>query len=278
MRVDFPVDVLIPTCNRPAALAVTLAGLVSQTTPLFRVVVSDQSHEIPAKDSAEVIAVARTLAARDREVEIVRHLPRRGMAEQRAFLLSQSQAPYALFLDDDLLLEPDVLARMLAAIRGEGCGFVGCAPIGLSHSGDWRPHEQGLEPWDGRVRPEAVEPGGRGWQRHRLHNAANVWHVQRQPGAEPHVRTTDGVSYLPYRVAWVGGCVLYDTTKLREVGGFEFWSELPTEHAGEDVLAQLRVMAEFGGCGVLPSGVYHLELPTTVENRAVDAPKVLPVR
>ena len=28
-----------------------------------------------------------------------------------------------------------------------------------------------------------------------------------------------------YRVAWVGGCVLYDTAKLREAGGFEFWCE-----------------------------------------------------
>ncbi len=44
-----------------------------------------------------------------------------------------------------------------------------------------------------------------------------------------------------------------------------------------DVLAQLRVMARFGGCGLLPSGVYHQELPTTVVERRVDAPKLLPV-
>jgi hypothetical protein len=78
-----------------------------------------------------------------------------------------------------------------------------------------------------------------------------------------------------YKVAWVGGCVLYDAEKLRACGGYSFWTELPQEHAGEDVLAQLRVMARFGGCGLIPSGAFHQELPTTVPVREVDAPLVL---
>jgi hypothetical protein len=69
--------------------------------------------------------------------------------------------------------------------------------------------------------------------------------------------------------------VLYDVEALRAVGGFEFWRDLPEEHAGEDVLAQIRVMERFGGCGILPSGAYHQELPTTIPNRTVDAPLVL---
>lgn len=36
-------DVLPPTCNRPAELAVTLAGLAAQAEPAFAVVISDQS-------------------------------------------------------------------------------------------------------------------------------------------------------------------------------------------------------------------------------------------
>jgi hypothetical protein len=79
-------------------------------------------------------------------------------------------------------------------------------------------------------------------------------------------------------VAWIGGCVLYDVAALRSVGGFDFWEELPAAHAGEDVLAQLRVMARFGGCGLLPSGAYHQELPTTLTERAVDAPFALATR
>ena len=71
--------------------------------------------------------------------------------------------------------------------------------------------------------------------------------------------------------------MLFDRQKLLDVGGFSFWRDLPPEHAGEDVLAQLRVMARYGGCGVMPSGVYHQELPTTVTDRRVDAPQVLSV-
>jgi hypothetical protein len=41
------VDVLIPTCDRPAELAVTLAGLAAQSDPPFRVIVSDQSQGQP---------------------------------------------------------------------------------------------------------------------------------------------------------------------------------------------------------------------------------------
>ncbi|MFZ5509426.1 MAG: hypothetical protein ACOZCP_05155 [Pseudomonadota bacterium] len=44
---------------------------------------------------------------------------------------------------------------------------------------------------------------------------------------------------------------------------------------GEDVLVQCRVMARYGGCGLIPSGAYHQELPTTVAERRIDAPFAL---
>jgi hypothetical protein len=190
------------------------------------------------------------------------------VAEHRQYLLAQCRAEHALFLDDDLLLVPWVVGQMSDALTREGCGFVGCALIGLSYLHDVRPEEQQIELWDGPVRPERVVPGSPQWKRHRLHNAANLYHVQQRLGASPdHQRK--------YRVAWVGGCVLYDTAALRDCGGFGFWHELPREHCGEDVLAQLRVMARYGGCGLMPSGAYHLELPTTIPDRRTDAPKVL---
>lgn len=263
-------DVLIPTYCRSAALAVTLATLAFQTHDDFRVIVSDQSDTVEAVESREVAASSRLLRLHGHDVQIVSHLPRRGLAEQRQFLLDQATAPYAVFLDDDLMLERDVLTRMERAITEERCGFVGCAVVGLSYLSDVRPHEQDIEFWTDRVEPEVVLPGTPAWNRHRVHNAANLHHVAShlhlQPGEQ-----------RKYRVAWVGGCVMYDTAALRSVGGFGFWTELPAEHAGEDVLAQLRVMARYGGCGLLPSGVYHQELPTTVSDRRIDAPKVLPI-
>ena len=183
------------------------------------------------------------------------------MAEQRQFLLEQAKSPYVLFLDDDLLLEPEVIGRMMETIRQEGCGFVGMAPIGLSHIDDVRPHQQDIALWDGPVHPEPYTFETVPWKRHKVHNAANPYHLSLQFGGNGVVR---------YKVAWVGACVLYDRAKLIDVGGYSWWPDLPPEHCGEDVLAQLLVLSKYGGCGILPSGVYHLELPTLVTDRRVN--------
>jgi GT2 family glycosyltransferase len=264
--VDVQVDVLVPTYRRPAALAVTLATLVGQTHRPLRIVVSSQSPEDEPVLGSEATAVARVLRAQGRSVEAVRHLPRRGMAEHRQSLLDRASAPLCLFLDDDVILEPDCIERLVRAIVRARCGFVGSALVGLSFEGDLRPHQEAIEFWEGPVTPERVEPGTAAWERHRLHSAANLHHLRRRLGAGP-----DRL----YRVAWIGGCVLFDTARLRETGGFRFWTELPPEHAGEDVEAQLRVQARWGGAGLFPSGAYHQELPTTIPDRRVDAPHVL---
>jgi GT2 family glycosyltransferase len=270
MSASSTIDVLIPTCNRPCALAVTLTALHAQTFPDFRVIVSDQSEHQSAFEKLEVKALLRILKTNGRDVLAHRHVPRRGLAEQRAFLLSEVTAPYCLFLDDDVVLEKDVIERLYDAIRDQQCGFVGSALHGLSFIEDVRPHQQHIEFWESRVLPESVNSAGPAWARHHLHSAANLFHVQRKLGMH-------GGQTRLYRVAWIGGCVLFDTEKLRAVGGFGFWTQLPRNHCGEDVLAQLRVMERFGGCGMIPSGAYHMELPTTVTTRDTDAARVLPV-
>jgi len=260
------IDVLVPTYRRPAALAVLLAGLAAQTRQDLRVVIADQSG--PGHDplaAGEVRAALGVLALHGVEVERHRRDADRGMAEQRQFLLDRATAPYALFLDDDLVLEPDLVDRLATTLAEEGCGFVGCGLIGPSYAADVRPAELApFERWDGPVVPERIEPYGPGWERWTLHNAANPLHLAERLGLR-------GGERVRYRVAWCGGCVMYDTEALREAGGFGFWRELPEQHAGEDVLAQLRVMARRGGCAILPSGAYHQELPTTIEDRRVDA-------
>lgn len=116
-----------------------------------------------------------------------------------------------------------------------------------------------------------MQPDTSQWERWRLHNAANLYHLQQQLELTPEQQRK-------YRVAWVGACTLYDVAKLRAVGGYHFWRELPPQHCGEDVLVQLRLMERYGGCGLIPSGTYHQELPTTVSDRRVNAPKVLSTR
>lgn len=278
------IDVLIPTCNRPGALAVTLATLVGQDFRDFDVLVADQSDNEAGFDTDCARAVIRVLLAHGHNVTLSRNLPRQGLAQQRQFLLEQATAPAVLFLDDDLILEVDLLGRMSRALRESRCGFVASAPIGLSWIDDVRPEQQAVEFWAGPVQPERVRPDTPQWQRHLLHNAANLWHVQQILGLTPTLPSTDRhdggrqvremASHL-YKIAWAGGCVLFDRTSLCGAGGFMFWRDLPAQHCGEDVLAQLRVMARHGGCGLMPSGAYHQELPTTVSDRRIDAPRYL---
>jgi GT2 family glycosyltransferase len=262
------IDVLVPTRGRAAALAVTLAALIGQTWKDFRVIASDQTEELDAAAVGEVQAVVRVLELLGHPVTIEKHVPPRGLAEQQQFLLDCCTAPYALFLDDDIIVEPDLLERLLRALRREHCGFVGSAMIGLKYRYVVRPEEEAIDFWSGPVQPEVVRPGGRHWARHRLHNACNLLHVQQRLGLTP-------ANERLYKIAWVAGCVLYDAAKLRAAGGFSFWRELPAAHCGEDVLAELRVMARFGGCGLAPSGAYHQDLPTTVPDRRYDAPWLL---
>lgn len=255
------VDVLIPTCNRKTGLAMVLTGLLGQTFSDFDVIVADQTPEEGAYlDSIEIQTAARALEYHGHRVRLLRNLPRRGMAQQRQFLLDQSTAPYLHYLDDDVLLEPQVLGRMLGVLRQEGCGFVGCPATGLEHLHDVRPHQQHIELWRGPVRPEPFDPDTIPWERHKVNNAANPLHLAQR-------LAPDGAP-LRYKVAWVGGAnVLYDRAKLLDVGGFSWWQELPPAHAGEEVVVQFLLLRKYGGCGVLPSGTYHLGLPTNVPDR-----------
>jgi GT2 family glycosyltransferase len=263
------VDVLVPTVDRPAELATTLAGLAAQTDVDLRLVLSDQSPLGRAADEPAVAAMLRVLRAQGREVVVLEHPERRGLAEHRQFLLDHATTPTVLFLDDDVWLEPGTIGRMLDALRSLGCGFVGSAVQGLSYLADRRPRETAVfERWDGPVVPEEVRRGTPAFDRWSLHNAANPTHLGASLDVEPG-------GWVPYRVAWVGACVLYDREALETVGGFGFWRALPPEHAGEDVVAQWRVMDRFGGAGILPSGAVHLESPTTVTDRRVEAHDVV---
>lgn len=263
-------DVLVPTCNRPAELAATLAGLAGQAEE-FGVVVSDQSDVVPGWQDPAPGGLVRVLRHRGHPVLLRHHLPRRGMAEQRAFLLRHSIARYVLFLDDDVWLEPGAIGRMLTAIQELGCGFVGNAPHGLSYVEDYRPEQQqGYEEWSGRPHPEQIRPRGPQWSRASVHSAANLVHLTEGLGLGPG-------EWRAYKVAWIGACVLFDRAKLIATGGFDFWSQVPPQHEGEDVTAQLRVISRYGGAGVLPSGAYHLESPTTVSDRSVECFDLVPV-
>lgn len=242
-----------------------LTSLLGQTFTDFDVIVSDQTDEEGAYlDSLEIQTAVSALRYHGHRVELHRHLPRRGLAEQRQFLLEQSSAPYVHYVDDDVVLEPAAMERLLAVVREDRCGFAGAAAAGLAYLDDIRPHQQGIEVWDGPVRPEPITPDSIPEYRHAVNVAANPLHVEQ--------RLAPNRETVRYKVAWIGGAnVVYDRAKLVDVGGFGFWDRLPTEHAGEDAVVQFLLIHAYGGCGVLPSGTYHLCLETTVPNRETNA-------
>lgn len=262
------VDILIPTYNRATALAVTLTSLYFQEYQNFDIYVSDQGDRIIAEDAEEIIAITRALRMKGHRIEFHRNLPRRGMAQQRQFLLDLAQSKHVLYLDDDLILETFVLRELVEGISSENCGLVGTGTIGLNYLQDERGHEQSIEFWETHVTPEKIIPHSGEWKRHVIHNAANLHHIQKNLSITPE-------RPRKYKLAWASACVLYDREKLIESGGFEFWKKIPAEHCGEDVAAQLKVMARYGGCGIIPCGVYHQELKTTLPDRRFNIPEQL---
>ena len=259
------VDVLIPTCSRKTGLAIVLTSLLGQTCTDFDVIISDQTEACASYlESVEIATLVQALRWHGHRVQLHHHLPRQGLAEQRNFLLEQSRAPYVHYLDDDVLLDPPVMERMLGVLEAEACGFVGCPATGLGYLDDVRPHQQHIELWTGPVQPEPFTAQTIPWERHKVNNAANPLHLEQQlvhPG---------GV--VRYKVAWVGGAnILFDRAKLLDVGGFSWWHRLPPTHAGEEVVVQFLLIRKYGGCGILPSGTYHLGLPTTIEDRTSNA-------
>lgn len=252
------IDILIPTYNRPVSCVMTLTALAVQTRGDLRVVIADQS-ESPVCEGQVVRNLFRVIEARG-GVVCYHHRPQiHGIAEQRDFLLKNARSDTILYLDDDVLMESWVVARLQKILHEQGCAFVGAFPAGLSYHDDVRPAEQRIEYWDGRVQPEAVDPGTPAWERWYLHRAANLYHAG--------LKLPPGESRL-YKVAWISSCILYDRAKVEAVGGFSFWKRLPRYHSGEEVLVQNLLMRRWGGCALLPSGTYYSQVPTTVLNDA----------
>ncbi len=259
------IDILIPTYNRIESLIATLTSLSLQSRHNFNLVISDQSTRYQIKDNRVLKSLIRIFENLHVEVKIYRHLPRKGMAEQRNFLLNKSSAPYVFFLDDDVYLDCFVIENLIQTLKKFDCGFVGMGLIGLSFKNDHRPKEEKIRFWEGKIYPEKINPYDSNWNRFLLHNGANLLHLQNR------IQTKSN-SPLPYKISWVGGCVLYNKKKLQDSGGFDFWKKVPLNHSGEDVEAQLRVMEKYGGCAILPSGAYHLELETTIKDRRINLP------
>ena len=117
------VDVVIPTRDRPVQLARCLSALANQTFDRFGVIVVDDGGTASAERLAPN-AVRRAIATR-----WVRNDAPVGAGTSRNRGVALSQAPYVVFLDDDCVPAPEVIARHHRALASAAGPVVSLGPI-----------------------------------------------------------------------------------------------------------------------------------------------------
>lgn len=115
----FPATAIIPTRHRAASLRRTLVSLAAQSCQPARLVLVD------ASDDGDTEAIAREAAARTgefsrAEFEVVyRRAIQRGAAKQRTQAMGEAVGEHVLLMDDDVIFEPECIARMAAAMESD---------------------------------------------------------------------------------------------------------------------------------------------------------------
>jgi GT2 family glycosyltransferase len=98
------VSVVIPTCDRPELLRITLAAVLSQRDVDFETIVVDDCSEVPVS------------VPHDPRIRILRQSSRQGVAAARNRGIANATKPWLAFTDDDDIWAPDKLASQLDAL------------------------------------------------------------------------------------------------------------------------------------------------------------------
>jgi len=109
-----PISAIVPTLGRPRSLTKLLESLVAQTVRVQEVIVADASAE---EETARVVADPRWAEA-DLIVNRIAVLPPNAV-RQREEAIRASQGKFILLLDDDVVLEPECVHRMLNLIESD---------------------------------------------------------------------------------------------------------------------------------------------------------------
>lgn len=104
-------SVVVPTYNRPALLRRLLEALETQTFRDFEVVVMDDGGKLDARSGLKEFSANYPLRAFRQENQ--------GRAVVRNNAAAKAEGRFLLFLDDDVIPEPDCLARHAAFHRRE---------------------------------------------------------------------------------------------------------------------------------------------------------------
>lgn len=176
-------DIVIPTRNRPSALARCLAGLVAQTETSFRVILVDDCSDRPL----DLVVTAPEFVSLDLTLH---RLPTpSGPAAARNAGAALATAEFLMFLDDDVRPDRQLVQAHLDTVRKsdpEGRPVVSCGPF--LEPTDWKP-----TPW-------------------------NKWEARRTEQEAEYVLR--GVWPVTWRTFHTGNNCL-STALFREVGGFD---------------------------------------------------------
>lgn len=209
MNENFKVAVVIPTRNRLSELRKLLNCLEKQSNPIFQVVVVDSSDGLECQE----VCARSTLP-----IEYI-HTTTRSAAIQRNMGMDKlhSEVTHLSFLDDDVIVETDYLARLINDLEDhEGTGISGVA-----------------------LNPEAPalrdKPKGIVGNLHRIFLLDSIQDGKLLASAiNIPVRNYDGPIV---KVDWLIGCSVWNFGKIRTL---RFESDFKGQSLGEDVIFSFR--------------------------------------
>ena len=114
----YSLAVAIPTKNRPRDLAITIGSVLSQTVIPKQLIVIDQS--VTDESRQQVATLFQQLHPEVRttlQLSYVQDVSLSGLTAARNRALSVVEAEIVLFLDDDVVLEPDFIEQIIAVFR-----------------------------------------------------------------------------------------------------------------------------------------------------------------
>ncbi len=108
------VSLIIPTKNRPSDLELTVASILQQSVLPDQIIIVDQGHSDESDRQVEKLFAEASLSVREKvRLCYIRDTIIPGAAVARNRAMEIAQGDIWLFLDDDVLLEPDFLEELL---------------------------------------------------------------------------------------------------------------------------------------------------------------------
>lgn len=129
------VDIVIPTRDRLSSLKACLEGLAGQTFKRFQVILVDDGSQDPLETQLPKVSVGVG------PIHVVRLNRSVGPAASRNRGFAEGHAPFVLFLDDDSLSHPELVARHYAVLSQSP------EPV-VSFGRLMPPTDERLEPWN----------------------------------------------------------------------------------------------------------------------------------